>query len=138
MNPHAALCLSVQMVSRGELDLDFAPPFWFKLVVEKTYSFKDFLKACWSQYSWWVADTALLKYWSTLDQCFIRLNDDNAAQILHFQTAIERFGKLKLEVVRKPLQHELAKTKGKGGQLPPLPRRSSPGGSTSQPSGSTS
>ena len=46
MNLHTAFRLAVQMVSRSELVLDFGPPFWFKLVVENTYLFKDLLKAC--------------------------------------------------------------------------------------------
>ena len=141
MNPNTAFRLSVEMVSRFQPDLEFCPPYWFQLVVETSYTLKDLLKACCDKYSWRTVDTASIKYWSVLDECFIPLSDDTVGGILFAQTATQRFGKIRFEVVRKPIQHELPKTKGKGAaandQLPPLPR-SQPSGSASQPSGSTS
>ena len=116
--------------------------FWYPLVVETTYSFKDLLGAMGTLYGWCQGDSVTLKYWEMLDEHYVPLQNDEHVGCMFAQNLSAGFGRIEVRVLQKPrlLRKEKGKaaaveqSKSANSELPPTPRRSNP----SKPTGSAS
>ena len=75
--------------------------FWYPLVVETSYSFKDLLGAMCSKFAWSQVDSVQVKYWEMIDKEFVPLQNDEQIGCMFAQNMNSRFGKIEVRVARK-------------------------------------
>ncbi|KAE8796326.1 hypothetical protein D1007_28701 [Hordeum vulgare] len=68
--------------------------FWYPLVVETSYTFKDLLGAMCMKYAWSEGDSVQEKYWEMLDEQFVPLQNDEQIGYTHSEEEEEKDGML--------------------------------------------